>query len=175
MRQAISPTSEGDKLVLESIGPFINCAVPLVLIVVGFIVGRFVERSHLARLAKQEAVLMTLPVTNLKHPPAGMKGKRATLVSGAVVIGSDYFKTFVAGLRKLIGGEVRSYERMMERARREAICRMLAEAHRYQAMAVINVRIATSNIGGIRRNPTPMVEVLAYGTAVLPGLADPHP
>jgi uncharacterized protein YbjQ (UPF0145 family) len=89
------------------------------------------------------------------------------MVSGSVVVATDYFKTFVAGLKKLIGGEIKSYERLMERARREALCRMMRAAHEKGAVAVINVRLETSNIGAVRRNPAPMVEVIAYGTAVL--------
>lgn len=142
-------------------------AIPVCLLVLGFVVGRIVEKSHLAKLAKREEQLMTIPLTDLKSPPEYLQAVSGTLVTGAVVIGSDYFKTFAAGLRKLIGGEVKSFERMMERARREAICRMLEQAHHLGASAVINIRIETSNIGGVRKNPTPMVEVLVFGTAVI--------
>ena len=57
----------------------------------------------------------------------------------------------------------------MERARREAVCRMMREAHDHGAVAVVNVRVETSNIGAVRRKKiSPMVEVIAYGTAIMP-------
>jgi len=146
-----------------------QCGMPLFLIALGWGVGRTVEAAHLRRLDRLEADLLTIPITNLKRPPTGVDGAGGMLVVGAVVIASDYFKTFVASLRKLIGGEVRSYERLMLRARREAVCRMMHDARKMGATAVINVRYETSSIGRMSRNPSPMVEVIAYGTAVLPG------
>lgn len=146
----------------------IGCFVPVILIILGLVVGGSVESAHLRSLERRERELLTIPISDVRSVPDGMDATQGELVTGAVVIGADYFKTFAAGLRNLIGGEVRSYERLMARARREAICRMLDEAHSRGATAVINLRLETSNIGAIRRNPTPMVEILAYGTAVIP-------
>ncbi len=47
---------------------------------------------------------------------------------GSVVIATDYFKVFAAGLRNLFGGEMKTYRTLMGRARREAIVRMLEQA-----------------------------------------------
>jgi len=49
-------------------------------------------------------------------------------VSGNVVIAMDYFKKIIANLKSLVGGSLDSYETMLERARREAIVRMLKQA-----------------------------------------------
>jgi uncharacterized protein YbjQ (UPF0145 family) len=68
----------------------------------------------------------------------------------------------------IIGGEVRSYERLLERARREACLRMIAEAQRMGASEVWNIRYQTSNISSSsRRNPAVSVEIFAYGTAIV--------
>ena len=77
----------------------------------------------------------------------------------------DSFKKFVAGLRDLVGGRVSSYESLLERARREALLRMKAEARALGAQSVWNVRLETSSItkGG---KGVSAVEVLAYGTAL---------
>ena len=144
-----------------------QCGVPLLLLAIGFGVGTAVERAHLRDLAAREESLRTLVTTNLRTIPTGVRPTGAALVSGSVVIGSDYFKTIAAGLRKIIGGEVRSFERMMLRARREALCRMLEDARRLGARSVINVRFETSSFGGKGRNALPMAEVVAYGTAIL--------
>ncbi len=148
---------------------FFQCGLPLFLIALGWGVGRTVEAAHLRRLERRDVELMTIPLTDLKTCPPGHAGAGGMLVMGSVVIASDYFKTFAASLRKIIGGEVRSFERLMLRARWEATCRMMHDAHQLGATAVINVRFETSSIGRMSRNPSPMVEVIAYGTAVLPG------
>jgi uncharacterized protein YbjQ (UPF0145 family) len=150
------------------LGLLCNCALPLSLIAIGLGVGTVVERSHLASLARREAALRDVVATTLRTPPADRRRCHGRLVSGSAVIGSDYFKTFAASLRKLVGGEIRSFERMMVRARREALCRMLEEARAMGADLVVNVRFETSSIGGQSPRSMPMAEVVAYGTAVLP-------
>ena len=153
---------------LEYFNLFMQCGPFIILIGLGFFVGSTVERAHFKRLRMKEKRLFTIPLNDLKTQPPGTIGGGAVLVSGSVVVASDYFKTIAASLRKLIGGEIRSFERLMERGRREAICRMMQQAHHMNAIAVINLRIETSSIGRMSRNPSPMIEVIAYGTAVLP-------
>lgn len=139
----------------------------IVLLILGFSIGTVVERAHFKRLAAREAALSDMLVTNLRRPPEGVDARTCGLVVGEVVIASDYFKTFAAALRKLIGGELRTFESLMVRARREALLRMLESAERMGANSVINVRFATSNIGSVgRRRAAAMVEMYAYGTAI---------
>ena len=71
-------------------------------------------------------------------------------------IGSD----IGAGLKGLIGGEIKGYVKAMTDAREEAFQRMLAEAEAMGADAVVSVRFTTSQI------MTGAAEILAYGTAV---------
>ena len=141
-----------------------------VFLVFGFTIGGIVERRHFRRLRRREDQLGDIMVTDVKTLPAGCAARPFGLVSGQVVIASDYFKTFAAGLRKLIGGDLRTYETLMERARREALVRMVESARQMGANRVLNVRFATSNIGSgtaqRRRRGAAMVEMYAYGTAV---------
>jgi len=137
------------------------------LLILGFCIGTWVERAHFRRLAKREAALEHMIVTDTRAIPAGCSAQPCSLVVGEVVVASDYFKTFAAAIRKLVGGELRAYETLMERARREAIVRMKEAAAALGANSVINVRLASSNIGGFRRRQNAaMVEIYAYGTAV---------
>lgn len=92
-----------------------------------------------------------------------MTAQGATLVSGGVVVSSDYFKTFVAGFRNLVGGRFRGFESLLERARREAILRMKQQAREHGSSLVIGVRIHTTRVAG---SQTPSVEVIAFGTAL---------
>ena len=71
-------------------------------------------------------------------------------------IGSD----IVAGLRNLVGGEVKEYAALLTGAREQAIDRMTAQARTMGADAVVGVRLETSTITQAAS------EVLAYGTAV---------
>ncbi len=139
----------------------------VVFMAFGVFIGGFVERRHFKRLAKKEAALADIFVTNLKVLPKGCVSHQCNLVMGDVTIASDYFKTFAATIRKLIGGELRTYETLMERARRESLVRMLEQARQFGANAVINVRFGSSSISSARgRNRAAMVEMCAYGTAI---------
>jgi uncharacterized protein YbjQ (UPF0145 family) len=88
-------------------------------------------------------------------------------VTGSVVVSTDYFKSLCASLRNLVGGRVRSFETLLERGRREALLRLLDQAHAFGAHSVINVRFETMTIARFQggRGLTG-VEVLAYGTAL---------
>ena len=90
------------------------------------------------------------------------------LVAGNVVISVDFFKKFIASLRYLVGGPVTSYESLIDRARREAVLRMKAEAKLVGAEYVFNVKMETSSISKGNRDSIGSIEVLAYGTAVIP-------
>lgn len=152
---------------MEPLGLFCSCGVPLLLLLVGISAGTIGQSRREKRLAQTEAALLTIPVTDTRQLPPAMVARETRLVMGSIVITTDAFRRFVAGLRMLIGGEVRSYDRLMSFARREAICRMMQEAQELGAAAVINVRIETSNINGTARQAAPRVEVIVYGTAVI--------
>jgi uncharacterized protein YbjQ (UPF0145 family) len=66
----------------------------------------------------------------------------------------------MAGLRNIIGGEVKEYTQMISEAREDALSRMIAEAEKLNADAVVNIRFTTSQVMG------GAAEILAYGTAV---------
>ncbi|MBW2399217.1 MAG: heavy metal-binding domain-containing protein, partial [Deltaproteobacteria bacterium] len=88
-------------------------------------------------------------------------------VSGSVVISVDYFKRFLAGLRQFVGGRVKSYETILDRARREAVLRLKEEAAAAGYAAVINVRLETARMANGRNGSgIAGLEVLAYGTGI---------
>lgn len=138
--------------------------IPVFLIILGLVTGKIIEKRHLRRLAQKEMVLGEIDTCNLRQFPAELRFQKTFLVTGSVVIATDYFKVFAAGLRGLFGGEMKTYRSLMSRARREAVVRMLEEAKKGDAGSVWNVRFETSTIQG-KRKPGG-VEVLAYGTAV---------
>ena len=138
-----------------------------ILLILGIIFGTLNERRHHQQLRKDEAALAHIDVYTLKSVPQRYEAEledNAVLVTGSVVIAIDYFKRIASFLRILIGGRLRSYESLVDRARREAIVRMQQEAQALGASAVYNVRIEFSVIGQQPRMSG--AELLAYGTAV---------
>ena len=82
------------------------------------------------------------------------------LVSGNIVQSTNLVKDFGAGLKSLVGGELKAYTQMMIEARASAEQRMIEEAQRLGADAIVGMRYMSAAI-------TPQAaEVLAYGTAV---------
>lgn len=99
-------------------------------------------------------------LTNIESVP-GMKIKaQCGLVSGSTVRAKNAIKDIGAGLKNIVGGELKSYTELLNEARNDAINRMIEQAKRLKANAIINVRFATSAI------TSGAAEVYAYGTAV---------
>ena len=142
---------------------FINFGLPLLLLAVGYFVGRALEQKHYASIRQRERELQRVLALNTRYVPEGVIATDSLVVSGSVVVSSDYFKTFVAGFRTLFGGRFRGYETLLERARREAMLRMKLQARRNGSSLVIGVRFHTTQVAG---SQTPSVEVMAFGTAL---------
>lgn len=140
--------------------------IPVALLLVGWLVGGSLEKNHLEDLEQREAASRDVLVTDLRHFPGGISGV-PQMVVGETVVASDYLKSFLARIRNIFGGEVRSYQSMMDRARREATMRMVERAREQGYDAVCNVRMYTSDLAGHpgSRQKRPMVVIYATGTA----------
>jgi len=138
------------------------------LILLGYIAGSIAEKRHYTSIREREEELVELPVVSMRNVYQDSDVQDSELVMGSAVISIDYFKRFLAILRNLFGGRVRSYESLVDRARREAILRMKEEALKNNADIVINFRLETSAIGksANRKRQIGSVEALAYGTAI---------
>ncbi|MCD6495855.1 MAG: YbjQ family protein [Candidatus Aenigmarchaeota archaeon] len=86
--------------------------------------------------------------------------KTLGLVKGNTIRAKWFGKDIIAGLRNIVGGELKEYTEMMSEAREQALKRMTEEAKKLGADAVISVRFTTSTVTG------GAAELLAYGTAV---------
>jgi len=134
----------------------------IVLLGVGYLFGQRSEKKHYRSIQARENELIDMPVIATRYPPKDGVYQQQ-LVTGSVVVASDYFKTFLAGLINIFGGSVISYESLLDRGRREALLRMKHEAERQGASMVFNVKFETASVGSGR---TSSIEVLAYGTAL---------
>ncbi len=144
----------------------IELAIVVALLLLGYGFGSYRERSHYQSIQKRENLLSDILVFESKYPAKETAGHGGQLVQGNVVISADYFKTFVAGLRKLVGGRLRSYETLLDRGRREAVLRMKEDAKRLGANHIFNVRFETASISKGAESRLSSVEVLVYGSAV---------
>lgn len=146
----------------------IDFLLPLGLLVFAYSLGTWLERRHYRDILTREAGLRNFPVVTFETLPENWQVESVELVSGSVVISLDYFKRVIAGLRALVGGRVKTYEPLLDRARREAVLRMVehAQANGYDAIA--NVRLETSRLANSRGdgNGTAGIEMLAFGTAL---------
>ena len=82
------------------------------------------------------------------------------MVRGSTIQTVNAFRDIGAGLKTLVGGELKKYSEMMDNARSIATERMVDEAKRLGADAIVGARYATSSI------MQSAAEVMAYGTAV---------
>ncbi len=139
----------------------------IILVAVGYTAGTMAERKHYRSIEARERSFLNLPAVTTKTESFKEEDvEKSRLVAGNAVISLDYFKRILAGLRNIFGGEVISYETLIDRARREAILRMKEEAGR--ADIILNLRIETSAIGQTanQRNTVGSIEAIAYGTAI---------
>jgi uncharacterized protein YbjQ (UPF0145 family) len=151
---------------MEAVFDFFELIVGLTLAATGFVAGRLIERRHYASIRRRERQLAGILVFAMRFPPPTLAASASRLVAGSVVIADDYFKSLVAGLQSFFGGRLRSYESLVDRARREAVLRMKAEARGLGARMIVNVKFQTFAVPGRRPGSTRAVEVLAYGTAI---------
>ena len=82
------------------------------------------------------------------------------VVTGNVVQSKHIGRDIMAGLKSIVGGELKGYTELLNEARQEALNRMLENAKKLKANAVVNVRFATSSV------TQGASELFAYGTAV---------
>ena len=110
------------------------------LLALGLASGKTLEYLHFEDLAKRERRLRRLVALTTRRVPADWRVEEATLLTGTVVISLDYWKRFAAGIRQLFGGNVRSFETLFERARREALLRLKEAAAAKGCDALIGLR-----------------------------------
>jgi uncharacterized protein YbjQ (UPF0145 family) len=100
-------------------------------------------------------IISTTETVNGKYPK-----KILGIVKGNTIRARWFGRDIAAGLKTIVGGEIKSYTKLLDDARNEALDRMIEEARKLGADAVVMVRFGTSDV--MRGS----AEILAYGTAV---------
>lgn len=90
----------------------------------------------------------------------GKEIEQVGLVKGSSVRAKNIGRDFTAGLKNIVGGEIEGYRELQDESRKIAMSRMVAEAEKLNADAIVTMRITSSSIAqGVS-------EILVYGTAV---------
>ena len=99
-------------------------------------------------------------VLNTEFVPGKKVVDALGLVRGNTIRARHLGKDILAGLKNVVGGEIEEYTKMIAESREQSLDRMVEEARKLGADAVINVRFSTSSM------MQGAAELLAYGTAV---------
>ena len=99
-------------------------------------------------------------IVNTDFVPGSEVAEVLGLVKANTIRAKHIGKDIMAGLRNIVGGELTEYTEMLSESREEALQRMVKEAEKLNADAVINVRFMTSSVA------QGAAEMLVYGTAV---------
>jgi uncharacterized protein YbjQ (UPF0145 family) len=99
-------------------------------------------------------------ITNIEQVPGMVILEHYGLVSGSTVRAKHIGRDFMAGLKNIVGGELKGYTELLQESRAQAIERMVQQAKALGANAVINIRFSTSAVA------QGAAELYAYGTAV---------
>jgi uncharacterized protein YbjQ (UPF0145 family) len=102
-----------------------------------------------------------MELTNLETIPGKDIVRHLGLVQGSTVRAKHAGRDLLAGLKNIVGGELKGYTELLIEAREEALGRMVEQARTVGGNAVVNVRFSTSNIA------SGAAEVMVYGTAVV--------
>jgi len=100
-------------------------------------------------------------ITNVEIIPGKKILKHLGMVQGNTVRAKHVGKDFFAGLKNIVGGELKAYTELLSESREEATDRMMEQARAIGANAVINVRFSTSSVAA------GAAELFVYGTAVV--------
>ena len=87
--------------------------------------------------------------------------RHISLVQGSSVRSKHAGRDFMAGLKSIFGGELSGYTELLHESREEALQRMVSQAEKVGANAVLNVRFSTSSIA------SGAAEIFVYGSAVI--------
>jgi uncharacterized protein YbjQ (UPF0145 family) len=100
-------------------------------------------------------------LSNMEIIPGRRIREHLGIVQGSTVRAKHAGRDLLAGLKNVVGGELKAYTDLMQEARRQATERMIEQAESVGANAVLNVRYTATSI------TMGAAEILAFGTAVV--------
>jgi len=118
-----------------------------------------------AHISPQATTIMNVDggkmiLTNVEVVPGKTIVEHFGLVSGSTIRAKHVGRDIMAGLKNIVGGELKGYTQLLTESRRQATERMIDQARELGANAIVNVRFSTSSVA------QGAAELYAYGTAV---------
>ncbi len=101
-----------------------------------------------------------MKLVNIETIPGEEIVETLGLVKGQIVQSKNFGRDFMAGMKTIVGGEIKGYTEMIKEARQIATKRMVDEAEEMGADAIVGVRYGSSSV------MSGAAEIIAYGTAV---------
>jgi len=99
-------------------------------------------------------------ITNIETVPGKSIVEHFGLVSGSTIRAKHLGRDLMAGLKNLVGGELKGYTQLLQESRKQAMDRLIEQARQFGANAIVNIRFSTSSVA------QGAAELYAYGTAV---------
>jgi uncharacterized protein YbjQ (UPF0145 family) len=103
---------------------------------------------------------ISMILTNIETVPGKTIVEHFGLVSGSTVRAKHVGKDILAGLKNIVGGELKGYTELLHESRQQSTDRMIEQATQLGANAIVNIRYATSSVA------QGAAELYVYGTAV---------
>ncbi|MFP4165801.1 MAG: YbjQ family protein [Opitutales bacterium] len=142
-------------------------AIPLAFLGLWALTGSLVAKAHEKRLARRAEQTGPFSLSNGKYfTDVADPAVEPCMVVAEVTIGIDHFRSFLGKLVNLIGGEVRSFTKIADRARREVLQQLKEQAAGKNCDAITNLRIDFANVSGSTADSKKamMVTILGSGT-----------
>lgn len=129
--------------------------------------GKYIEKKHYASIIEREEKYKWVVVLSDKDL-RGIKNVQGEwiLLNEGTVVSIDAFKKLMAGFVNLFGGRMKSYESLVDRARRESVLKLKEKAVNAGYNCIANLRIETSSITKNAKKTVGSVEAMAYGSAL---------
>jgi uncharacterized protein YbjQ (UPF0145 family) len=132
-----------------------------------FFAGNRIARRHETLMAKRQQALGNIQISDTAvYLNPDLSAPTPMMLHSEVTLGIDHFRGFLGNLKNIFGGEVKSYQATLDRARREAILQIQEQAAAHGHNAVANLRIAYVDVSGnaTMTKKASMVTIQASGT-----------
>jgi len=139
----------------------------IITIICGLFFGKRAEKKHYSSIIEREEKYKSIVILSDKD----LKRVKNTsgewiLLSGTTVVSIDAFKKFMSSFVNLFWGKMKSYESLVDRARREAILKVKQQAYEKNLNCIVNLRVETSSITKNAKQNVWAVEALVYATGI---------
>ena len=153
-----------------AIGILVYILIPLTPWILSFVGTLLYQPAQKKALLEREAISAKSgdSLSTLSKPFAGKEVQEFELVMASVVMGPSWIQIVIGGILSLFGGEINTFTKVVDWARREAKQRLREQVASKGFDDVINMRIETTVMSKTKgnRDKTTGVEILVYGTAI---------